>query len=118
MRSQPESEQHDGLIGGDEVVEHDMRGFPVGAALIDLSHDHVEGAGDHQGDGEGQQPLADFGGDIGFAGAAQDNIANDTGRDSRQQEAEGQPTVELTHVRSLPSIGPLSTTPSPGFPLV
>ena len=50
-----------------------MPGLPLAAALIDLFYDHAEGAGQHEGRGNREQPLARLGVDTGGMGAVQED---------------------------------------------
>jgi hypothetical protein len=50
-----------------------VSGLPLASALIDLLHDHAEGAGQHKSRGRREQPLFHLGADIGSAGAVQED---------------------------------------------
>jgi hypothetical protein len=54
MGQQPEPGHLHLLVCDDKVVQHGMPGFPLASALIDLSHDRTEGAGNREGDRHGQ----------------------------------------------------------------
>lgn len=113
MCRQPEPRHLDLLVRGYEVVEHGLPGFPLASALIDQFHDQTEGARHREGDGHGEQPLARFRADIHRAGIVQKEKADDDRGDRGDrayQRQEGQPTVRLTHMRSLLRSGPLCTT--------
>lgn len=62
---------------------------------------NAEAAGDHKGDGQGEQPFAHFGAGIDRVGTPQEEITADACRDAAQHKSQGQPTVELTHALSL-----------------
>ena len=81
-----------------------MPGLPLAAALIDLFYDHAEGAGQHEGRGNREQPLARLGVDTGGMGAVQEDKCADESSNGAQRKPNSKQTVRLAHVRSLSSI--------------
>jgi hypothetical protein len=87
-----------------KVVEDAVPGFPLASALIDLFHEHAEGAGQHEGRGHGEQPLSHLSVDIDRAGTVQEDKGAGDGRSGAQRKPESQQEVRLAHVRSPPTI--------------
>jgi len=85
-----------------------MPGFPLGAALIDLPHDHAQGADQHEGGGHGEKPFAQFCVHIGRAGTVQEGKAAASCGGGAYQQPDGQQAVGLMHLHAPPS-GLLST---------
>ena len=104
MRLEPDPGQYELLVRGDEVIEDLVPGLPLAAALIDLFHDHAEGAGQHERCGHGKQPLTHLGVDVDGMRPVQEDKCADEGGNGAQRKPESQQAVRLAHVHSLSSI--------------